>query len=697
MNRTEAIAKLINPRSIAIVGASAEFQKVNGRPLKHLITKGYKGQILPVNPKYRSIADLPCYPSVDALPVAADLAVVAVPAKDVLPNIEALGRRGVRSVVVFSSGFREMGADGQTMEDALVAEAKSLGMVLCGPNCLGFINAFSNVYATFSQYADGDTGPGPIAFVTQSGAFGTAIAALARQRGLGLGYFINTGNEADVSFSELMMAVIEDPRIRVAAGYLEGLSNGRELIELAHRCQVLDKPLVLTKVGRMESGVRAAASHTGALAVTDTVFDAAIRQFGVLRARNEEQMLDMLQALANPRRAVGNGLGIATQSGGAGVMMADRAEEIGLTVPTLSTETQTRLAGVMPAFGAFGNPVDVTGEFVARPELLRDSVVALMEDPNVHVGIVWLQLMHAYVDTLVRIFTEIRDRTNKPLLVCWVAAPSEALQRLRDAEIVVFSAGERAVEAAHALVRYSEFRRRSVSIPRPLDRSSIPDDAKDGLQPTVSAVKWLGDAGIPMAPVMLAKSADEAVKLWQAIGSAVVLKVESPDITHKTDIGGVLLDLNDEVPIRDGFLKLTRTVAEKLPRARLDGVIVQPMVRGELELVMGVKRDPIFGMVAMAGLGGVLVEVLKDVVFRIPPFDTEEAERMLRELRMSALLDGVRGQRGIGRRGIAKMLARLSCWAAAAESSLAELDLNPVLVGSTGPIAVDCVMVLKRK
>jgi len=187
------------------------------------------------------------------------------------------------------------------------------------------------------------------------------------------------------------------------------------------------------------------------------------------------------------------------------------------------------------------------------------------------------------------------------------------------------------------------------------------------------------------------------MNLWQAIGSAVVLKVESPDITHKTDIGGVLLDLNDEVAIRDGFLKLTRTVAEKLPRARLDGLIVQPMVRGELELVMGVKRDPIFGMVVMAGLGGVLVEVLKDVVFRIPPFDTEEAERMLRELRMSALLDGVRGQRGIGRRGVAKMLARLSCWAAAAESSLAELDLNPVLVGSTGPIAVDCVMVLKRK
>jgi acyl-CoA synthetase (NDP forming) len=276
----------------------------------------------------------------------------------------------------------------------LTISASLFARTTCRPNCLGFINGFSNVYATFSQYADGETGPGPIAFVTQSGAFGTGITALARQRGLGLGYFISTGNEADVSFSELMMAVIEDPRIRVAAGYLEGLSNGCELIELARHCQALDKPLVLTKVGRMQSGVRAAASHTGALAVADTVFDAAIRQFGVLRARNEEQMLDMLQALANPRRAGGNGLGIATQSGGAGVMMADRAEEIGLSVPTLSTETQARLAGVMPAFGAFGNPVDVTGEFVGRPELLRDLVVALMDDPNVHVGIILINAPH---------------------------------------------------------------------------------------------------------------------------------------------------------------------------------------------------------------------------------------------------------------------------------------------------------------
>jgi acetyltransferase len=698
-SRTKTIANLINPRSIAIIGASSNFSKINGRPLKHLIAKGYAGRILPVNPKYPSIAGMTCYPSIDRLPVPVDLAIVAVPASEVLQSVEALGKHGVRAVVIFSSGFGEMGPAGQAMEDALVEKARSLGMVLCGPNCLGFINAFNNVYATFSQYADGATAAGPIAFVTQSGAFGTAIATLASQRGLGLGYFINTGNEADLSFSELMMAVIEDPRIRVAAGYLEGLQNGAELVQLARRCQELNKPLVLTKVGRMASGVRAAASHTGALAVADTVFDACIRQHGVLRARNEEQMLDMLEALANPRIAAGNGLGIATQSGGAGVMMADRAEEVGLAVPTLTSETRARLVTVMPTFGACGNPVDVTGEFVARPELLSDSVIALMDDPNVHIAIVWLQLMTAHVDTLVRIFSDIRDRTTKPLLVCWVAAPNEALQRLREQGIAVFTAGERAVEAAAALARYCEFHRRAAhtgSIPL-LDLPAIPDHVAEGVQPTVLAAEWLRNAGLPMAPVALARDADDAVRLWRATESAVALKIESPDITHKSDIGGVLLNLDDELAVRGGFDALMRRASEKLPNARLQGVVVQAMSRGHLELVVGVKRDPVFGMVVMVGLGGVLVEVLKDVVFRLAPFDTDEGERMLRELRMAALFDGVRGQSGVDQHAIASMLSRLSRWAFAMEPLLAELDLNPVLVGASGPIAVDCVMVLKNR
>ncbi len=684
---------LIRPRSIAIVGASSDLSKISGRPLKHLIEKGYTGRILPVNPGRAQIAGLTCYPTIDSLPEAADLAIVAVPAEQVLASIDALGRRGVRAVVIFSSGFGETGADGLTQEQALVTCARGHGMVLCGPNCLGFVNAFDQVYATFSQYADGETGPGPIAFVTQSGAFGTAIAALARQRGLGLGYFINTGNQADLDFSELMLAVIEDPRIHVAAGYLEGLDDGAALIRLAERCRELGKPLVLTKVGRLASGQRAAASHTGALAVADAVFDAVIRQHGVLRARNEEQMLDMLQALAQDRRSAGNGLGIATQSGGAGVMMADRAEEVGLAVRALAEETRARLAGVMPAFGSADNPVDVTGQFVARPELLRESVVALLDDPKVDVGIVWLQLMTAHVETLVRIFCEIRDRTSKPFFVCWVAAPAAAMQRLREEGIVAFTAGERAVDAVAALVRHDAFlcrrtgSRAVAALPAPYL------DIAEGVQPSVQAVTWLRAAGVPVAPVTLAHDEDEAVAQWRAVGSAVALKIESPDITHKTEVGGVMLGLDDEAAVRSAFRTLTQRAATALPKARLDGVLVQGMADGRLELVVGARRDRVFGMVVMVGLGGILVEVLKDVVFRGAPFDVDEAQDMLRELRMSALLDGVRGRPAVDRAPIARLLSDLSRWAASMQPILSELDLNPVLVGDAGPVAVDCVMV----
>ena len=692
------LERFLRPQSIAILGASPQMGKVNGRPLKHLIDKGYAGRIHPVNPKYREIAGLACYPDVASIPEAADLAIIALPARDVEAAITALGRRGVPAAVIFSSGFGEMGAEGKQMEASLQRVAAEAGVALCGPNCLGFINAFENVYATFSQYADGETGPGPVGFVTQSGAFGTAIAALIRKRGLGLGYFINTGNEAGLSFPELMLAVVEDPRIKVAAGYMEGVTDGPGLIRLAQRCAELGKPLVLTKVGRMAAGVRAAASHTGSLAVEDDLFDAVLRQYGVLRARNEEQMLDMLEILTGDRVAEGNGLGIATQYGGAGVMMADRAEEVGLQVPQLGAETQRALAKVMPAFGACGNPVDVTGQFVSDPDLLRESVVALLADPAIHVGIVWLQLMTAHVDLLVGLFRDIRDRSTKPFVVCWVAAPEEALRQLRAEGITVFGAGERAVEAAAALVRYHAARRaraQAQALPAParVDLAAV----RNGVQPTVEATGWLAAAGVPMAPVELATDADAAVAIWRRFGGPVALKIESPEITHKTEIGGVLLKLDDEAAVRAGYQTLVQRARDAAPQARVTGVVVQAMARGEVELVVGVKRDPTFGMMVMVGLGGVFVEVMKDVAFRRAPFAPDEALRMLGDLRMGALLDGARGRAPVDRPALAQLLSRLSAWAAGMAPVLEELDLNPILVGPQGPVGVDCVMVFQAQ
>lgn len=699
-DRRDTISRLLNPRSIAVIGASADFGKVNGRPLKHLIEKGYAGHILPVNPKYEEIAGLACYPSVEALPEAADLAIIALPAAHVCDCVEDLGRKGIRAAVIFSSGFGEMGDEGKALEKRLAETAKAARVILLGPNCLGFVNAFDNVYATFSQYADGETGAGPIAFVTQSGAFGTAIAALVRQRELGLGYFLNTGNQADLSFAELMMAIVEDPRIKVAAGYLEGITDGDALVRLARKCQELGKPLILTKVGRMSSGARAAASHTGALAVSDAVFDAVARQYGVLRARNEEQMLDMLEVFCQPRRAFGNGLGIATQSGGAGVMMADRAEEVGLNVPELGAATQAKLAAVMPAFGAAGNPVDVTGQFVARPELLTESVVSLLDDPDIDVAIVWLQLMTAHVEPLLGIFREIQQRTTKPFLVCWVAAPDAAIRGLRTAGIPVYTAGERAVEAAAALARYGMQNKAGEDVPIPLARATCPGATHSGfthsgMQPTVQASSWLREAGIPMAHARLAENEDHAVALWRDSARPVALKIESPDIPHKTEIDGVILNIDDEAGIRSGYRALIERARTAMPRARLSGVLVQEMASGHVELVIGVQRDPVFGMIVMVGFGGILVEVLKDVTFRRAPFDQNEARSMLDDLRMSRILDGVRGKPAVDREAISLLLSRLSHWAAAMEPHLSELDLNPVLVGEAGPCVVDCVMIFE--
>lgn len=697
-NRDAILKRMLNPRSIAIIGASMDLDKINGRPLRNLLEKGYGGKIYPVNPKYQDIAGLRCYPSVELLPEAPDLAIVAVPAKAVLASIEALGQRGGRAAVIFSSGFGELGAEGKQAEQALARRAGELGVALCGPNCLGFINALDRVCATFSQYADGETSSGSIAFVTQSGAFGTAIAALAKQRGLGLGYFINTGNQADLTASELMLAVVEDPRVRVMAGYLEGVTDGNVLVRLAKRCRALGKPLVLTKVGRKASGIRAAASHTGALAVEDTVFDAIIRQHGVLRARNEEQMLDMLEALSQSRSAQGNGLGIITQSGGAAVMMADRAEEVDLTVPVLTSATQARLGEVMPAFGAAGNPVDVTGQFVAQPELLRESVIAVMEDPNIHVGIVWLQLMTAHVDVLVGIFKEIQEQVQKPFFVCWVAAPQRAREALQALGIPVFGAGERAVDAAGALARFHAYQTSAQgrqAVP-PVPVADFSRYAVDGPQETTAAVEWLKEIGVPMAAAWLADTEDRAVDLWRRAAGPVALKIESPDITHKTEVGGVVLNLDDEAAIRSAYQSLRQRAIQALPGAHLKGVLVQAMSTGHLELVIGAQRDPAFGMVIMVGIGGVFVEVLKDVAFRQAPFDVAEGLDMLAELRATALLDGVRGKAGVDRRKIARVLSDVSAWAAGMEPVLAELDLNPVLVNEDGPVVVDCLMIFDR-
>ena len=696
--RNKAILQaLLAPRSIAVLGASSDPGKLNGRVLKYLRDKGYAGRVFPINPKYTAIGDLPCYADVAALPEAVDLAVIALPARQVAGAIRACGRANIPAAIVFSSGFSETGSEGRVLESELVRAAREAGVRMLGPNNLGLINAFERVLATFSQYANGETPAGPIGFVTQSGAFGTAIAALARRRGLGLGYFVNTGNEADISLAEVMAEVIADERIRVGAGYIEGFKDGPGMLALAEAALALGKPLVLTKVGRSAAGARAAASHTGSLAGADAVFDGITRQFGIVRARNEEHMLDLAEVMAACALPAGAGVGMITQSGGAGVLMADRAEELGLSVPTLAEATQARLRPVIPGFGATGNPVDVTAQFLANPSILRESVIAVLEDPGVHIAIVWLQLMESSVDMLVGIFEQIKAQAKKPFVVCWVAAPEAALTALRARGIAVLRGADPAIDAVAGLIRYAETRRNWLANAGERAALKLPAPAFAAARGPVNSVegaRLLAQAGVRLAPHALAQSADAAVAAAIRLGYPVALKIESADILHKTEAGGVHLDIANADAVRSAYAALDASARAYKPDARIEGVLVQAMFKGDVEFVIGLQRDPVFGTVIMAGLGGVLIEVLKDVAFRKAPVSVAEALRMLDELRGRAVLDGLRGKPPVHRARLAQLISAVSCFGAAAGERLRELDLNPVLLSREDAVAVDWLMVL---
>ena len=686
---------LLEPKSVAIIGASSDFNKLNGRPIRNLLDKGYAGAIYPVNPKYDQVGPLPCYPNIQAIPGPIDLAVIILPAPSVEGCLRELAAVGARAAVIFSAGFGETGPEGKALEESVSRAARETGIRLCGPNCLGLVNAFDGMLATFSQYADGENLPGPVGFVTQSGAFGTAIAALCRQRHLGLGFFVNTGNEADIDFVEAMSALMEDPRIRVCTGYLEGLRDGEGWMRLGARARALRKPVVVMKVGRTEAGSRAVASHTGALAGEDAVFDDVTRQAGILRARNEEHMLDLAQVLALCPPALGRGVAIATQSGGAGVQAADRAIELGLEVPVLSADTQARIAQSLPGFGVATNPIDVTGQFVAQPAILRDSLRLMLEDPQVHMGMVWIELMHKNVDLLAGVFEEIHRSTKKPFVVAWLGAPEAAVKRLAELGIPLLRSGEAAIEALAGLAMVSEWQRTEDTPAASVSLPSIPPTER-GLVQSLEAIEWLRSLGIPLTPAVLARSQEQAQEAQRQFASPVAIKIESPDVLHKTEAGGVRLGLNTPEDVAQAYSQILQSVTAHAPSARVRGVLVQPMAEAGVECVVGLSQDPVFGPVVMVGLGGVWIELLKDVTFARCPVSPAQAEAMIHRLRGVRLLQGFRGSPPADIQALADLVSRVSAIGAELGDQLGELDLNPVFVHPKGVTAVDVVLTLRR-
>ena len=694
-DRLASLEPLFRPQSIAVVGASSDPLKIGGLPVDFLKTYRFAGPIYPVNPKADVIQGLKAYKSIGEVGAPVDQAIVAVPEPAVLATIEACAKAGVRSLVVFSAGFAEIGEAGKAGQARLKQIARDANIRVLGPNCIGAVNFATGMVSSFHpSFRTGCDKLGRIGLVTQSGAFGGLCFVLARERNMAFSLVITTGNEVDVDAADGIAFLAEDPGTDVILTYLEGFRDGPKLLAALELARKNRKPVVAMKLGRTQAGAQAGASHTGSLAGADEVYDAVFRQYGVWRADTIEDFLDVAYGVAIGNLPANRRVGIVTVSGGVGILMADHAVGAGLEVAKLPEAAQKRVLEMVPFAGA-GNPVDVTGQVVNDYGLITRALDMVLET-GVYASVVNYVGSAPRNPNLVGLLRDGMTGTRKkhPDALVVIGGPSsDAFRAEMDAlGFLSYDDPSRAVRAIGALAWLAEQRdRKPPEIAAPVRAAKLPD----GPLSEREALAALAAAGVPVVETRLAATADAAVAAAKALGFPVVVKLASPDVLHKTEVGGVALGLASEDAVRQAFADIVARAKKAVPGAKIDGCLVAPMVSGGLECVLGIHRDPVFGPVVMFGLGGVFVEALRDVTFRVAPIDLREARRMIGEIRAAKVLDGVRGKPPADREALAHALVRLSEFAVAHADVLEGVDVNPFLVRADGQgaLALDAAFV----
>jgi len=691
---TAPIACLLNPRSVAIVGASNDPMRIGGRPIASMLKLGYAGRILPVNPNRREVQGIPAWPSVADLPEIPDVAIVAVPSEQVREVVEALAARRVPVAILFSAGFAEVGGDGVGMQAELVDIARRAGMRLLGPNSLGAVNLHTGFVGSFTSLAHLEgLQRGRVGVVSQSGAYGSHLVSAIVDAGIGLSSVVMTGNECDVTLADVVRLLVDDPHTDVIALYSEGIHDGDGLAAALKAARAARKPVVMMKVGRSEVGGAAARSHTASIAGNDAVVDAVLQELGVVRALTTDAMLDIVKLAVRGIFPADNTLGVLTLSGGAGVIMSDAAEDYGVDMPEMPAAAQARMLARLPIC-APRNPVDTTAQFVNDPSLVEPFLDMMLAEGGYRsiVGFFsYLGTSPGVAPLLQQQLSQARARYPDRLYVLILRGPRDVIREYEAAGFTVYEDPSRAVAAIAAMGRFGRAFAAAPAAPAP----AVPHVVLPAHTPSEAKAKaLLAEAGIASAPERACATADAAVRAAREIGFPVVLKILSPDILHKSEIGGVLLHVRDDSAVRDGFGLLLERARQAAPEARIDGVLVAKQLSGGVECIMGIHRDPVFGPVAMFGLGGVFVEVLKDVVFHRCPFGEDVAETMIRSIRGAPLLLGARGQPVADIPALARTLSRLSAFAAAAGPRLQSVDLNPVFAmpAGEGAYAVDALI-----
>ncbi len=679
-----AFSALMSPRSVAVIGASADPRRIGGRPISAMLERGFKGAIMPVNPKHATVQGLPAYASIADLPIVPDAAILAIAPTMVEAAIPELAALGVKAAIIFSSGFAEMGEAGTAAEARMLLAARSHGMRILGPNCIGLFNTRANFYGTFTSSLErGYPVAGPIGIASQSGAYGTHLFGMARDHGLGISCCVTTGNEVDVNVGDVIGWMAQDPDTLVIAAYLEGIRNGDNFLAALALARQHRKPVVVMKVGGSTVGAAAARSHTASIAGSDAVFDAVVAEYGVVRARTTEEMLDIARLATRRIYPVANTLGVLTISGGAGILIADAAEKRGLPMPPMPAAAQETLRAALP-FCATRNPVDCTAQALNEISLVGRFAKTLVEQGGYRSILSFFTHVGGAASVAPQLRAElnaVRAAHSDRLYVLSILADPPQIREFESDGFTVFEDPSRAVVAIHAMGCYGDAFNRPPPGPLP---AIAPVDLPLHAPNEADAKSLLTVLGIPAVPERICGTAAEAVAAADGIGYPVVLKILSADILHKSEIGGVLLDIADPGAVRKAFNLLLERAATAAPQARIDGVLVAKQLTGIVECILGVHRDPVFGPIAMFGLGGIFVEVMNDVALRRCPFDESVAAEMIGSIRGAPLLHGVRGRAPADIKALAGMLSRLSMIAHRAGSRLRGIDLNPVIAMPAG-------------
>lgn len=690
---------LLYPNAVAVIGASRSPGKVGYAILSNLVASGYAGKIIPVNPKIDEILGLPCYKDVREAKIKVDLCIVVVPPAAVMAALESAAAAGAQAVTVITAGFKEVGAEGAAREKEIAAYCRKQRMRLLGPNCLGLINTANKMNASFAAQMPK---PGAISVLSQSGALCTAILDWSEGRGVGLAKLLSIGNKADLCETDLLQALAKDEQTKVIAAYLESISSGPDFIRIAEEVS-RQKPLVILKAGTTAAGGKAASSHTGSLAGADIAYGAAFKRAGVVRSEDFESLFDFATALAMQPLPKGNRVAVITNAGGPGIMAADAVENLGMKLDSPTPEIAADIMSNLPSAASVGNPIDVLGD--AGPEKYAMALEKILADPKIDAVVVILtpQAMSdpdATADAIIN-----AAKGEKPVLACFMGGSQVMSARAKfvAANVPDYPSPERAVAALKAMVDYAAWLNRPPRIVArfPVNRHRVERvlarQARAGRPEVgeVEAKEILRAYDFNVLPGQLARSSEEAIAVAERVGYPVVMKIVSPDILHKSDFGGVKLNLSKPSEVRDAYDLMMLRISRKAPNAFLRGVLVEKMGKPGREVILGMHRDPQFGPMLMFGLGGIFVEVMKDVSFYLAPLTHSEALQMLENTRSYALLRGARGEAGVDLNVIAAALQRIS-QLVTDFPQIEEMDINPFIVGEVGtqPVVADARMIL---